>query len=88
MAPALCFSWTSCSGKFHLGDSVSHRAWHRAVPGGNRCLAQVVQSVLDTSAWESLRNGMYCCEHDLEGDAKYDSISSEPCIRQAEQLIV
>ena len=31
---------------------------------------------------------MYCCEHDLEGNAKYDSISSEPRIIKAEQLIV
>ena len=80
MAPALCFSRTSCSGKFHLGESVSHRAWLRAFRGGehNRCLAQVVESVRDTWAQERLRNGMYCYEHDLEGDAKYDSISCEP----------
>lgn len=49
---------------------------------GDRCLAQVVQSVLDASAWDSLRNAMYCYKHDLEGDTKYDSISSEPHIRQ------
>lgn len=48
--------------------------------GGDRCLAQVVQSVLDMPAWESLRKETYCYEHDLEGDAKYDSVSRKPYI--------
>ena len=42
-----------------------------------------MQSVLDVPAWENPRKEVYCYEDDLEGDAKYDSISRKPYISQA-----